>query len=60
MTATTPHFEVRTATMADPLVRPLLEELEYEYTTRYPSLAGASRNWSATRRRSSNRPAAGC
>lgn len=43
MTATTPHFEVRTATMADPLVRPLLEELEYEYTTRYPSLAGASR-----------------
>jgi GNAT superfamily N-acetyltransferase len=43
MTTTAPRYEVRPALLADPLVRPLLTELEHEYTTRYPSLAGTSR-----------------
>ena len=38
-----PGVEVRPAVLSDPLVQPLLRELEYEYTTRYPSLAGAGR-----------------
>ena len=41
MTTTVPRYEVRPTVLADPLVQPLLTELEYEYTTRYPSLAGA-------------------
>ncbi|MEY9836447.1 GNAT family N-acetyltransferase [Streptacidiphilus sp. EB103A] len=43
MTTTAPRYEVRPAVLADPLVQPLLSELEYEYTTHYPSLAGASK-----------------
>ena len=43
MTTTVPQYEVRPTVLADPLVQPLLDELEYEYTTRYPSLAGASK-----------------
>ncbi|TDT98131.1 acetyltransferase (GNAT) family protein [Streptomyces sp. 846.5] len=43
MTTTAPQYEVRPAVLADPLVQPLLSELEYEYTTRYPSLAGTSK-----------------
>ena len=43
MTTTAERFEVRPATLSDPLVQPLLQGLEYEYTTRYPSLAGKSR-----------------
>jgi GNAT superfamily N-acetyltransferase len=38
-----PRLEVRPAVLSDPLVQPLLQELEHEYTTRYPSLADASR-----------------
>ncbi|WP_328917902.1 MULTISPECIES: GNAT family N-acetyltransferase [unclassified Streptomyces] len=33
---------MRVATLADPLAQPLLRELEYEYSTRYPSLGGRS------------------
>ncbi|WP_329139231.1 GNAT family N-acetyltransferase [Streptomyces sp. NBC_01476] len=43
MTTTTPRYEVRTATLTDPLTQPLLRELEHEYSTRYPSLGGAGR-----------------
>ncbi|MGW5348959.1 GNAT family N-acetyltransferase [Streptomyces sp. NPDC004031] len=38
-----PRVELRVATLADPLAQPLLRELEYEYTTRYPSPGGAGR-----------------
>ena len=43
MTTTVPRYEVRPVVLADPLVQPLLDELAYEYTTRYPSLAGAGK-----------------
>ncbi|WNI18851.1 GNAT family N-acetyltransferase [Actinacidiphila sp. ITFR-21] len=43
MTTTTPRYEVRTATLTDPLTQPLLRELEYEYSTRYPSFDGVGR-----------------
>ncbi|MFC1437575.1 GNAT family N-acetyltransferase [Streptacidiphilus sp. N1-10] len=46
MTTTVPQYEVRATVLADPLVQPLLTELEHEYTTRYPSLAGTSRELS--------------
>ncbi|QMU76684.1 GNAT family N-acetyltransferase [Streptacidiphilus sp. PB12-B1b] len=36
-------LEVRPAVLSDPLVQPLLRELEYEYSTRYPALADAGR-----------------
>ncbi|MFC1413197.1 GNAT family N-acetyltransferase [Streptacidiphilus sp. N1-12] len=42
MTTTAPQYEVRTAVLADELVQPLLRELEYEYSTRYPAVAGAA------------------
>jgi GNAT superfamily N-acetyltransferase len=37
------HIEVRPAVLSDPMVGPLLSELEYEYSTRYPSLGDAGR-----------------
>lgn len=40
---TGPQIEVRAATLADPLAQPLLRELEYEYSTRYPAPGGRSR-----------------
>ncbi|WP_405577670.1 GNAT family N-acetyltransferase [Streptomyces sp. NBC_01190] len=43
MTTTQPSYEVRTATLTDPLTQPLLRELEHEYNTRYPAIAGAGR-----------------
>jgi GNAT superfamily N-acetyltransferase len=43
VTTTTPRYEVRAATIGDPLTQPLLRELEHEYSTRYPSFGGAAR-----------------
>lgn len=37
------RWEVRAVTLTDPLAQPLLRELEYEYSTRYPSPEGTSR-----------------
>ena len=38
MTTTAPRYRVHRATLDDPLVQPLLKELEHEYSTRYPSI----------------------
>jgi GNAT superfamily N-acetyltransferase len=39
VTTLAPRYRVHRATLADPLVQPLLQELAYEYSTRYPALA---------------------
>jgi hypothetical protein len=46
VTAALPHYEVRTATLADPLTQPLLQELAYEYRTRYASIGGGVKEMS--------------
>ncbi|MBC3841784.1 GNAT family N-acetyltransferase [Streptacidiphilus sp. 4-A2] len=39
--ATAPRYRVHRTTFADPLVQPLLQELQYEYSTRYPGRSGS-------------------
>ena len=41
MTTIASPFEVRQVALDDPLVQPLLRELEHEYNVRYPSLSGS-------------------
>ena len=38
MTTTAPRYAVHRATLSDPLVQPLLRELEHEYASRYPNV----------------------